>query len=76
MRSLANRQEEIQMSINWCKFFADIEADPTKIVKGLTVRQMIQAKLHINECQDCMDRADRVLANKPKDTVRDLFKEN
>lgn len=52
--------------IDWCKFFADIEKDPKAIVPRITVRQMIQAREHLANCDNCDLRMQRVEANAPK----------
>jgi hypothetical protein len=49
----------------WCKFFDDIEKDPKAITPRLTVRDLLAAREHIDQCKDCSDSMDRVLANAP-----------
>lgn len=53
--------------LNFCKFFADIEADPYAIVPQLTVKQFWDARNHIRLCDICAERVDRVLEDNPKD---------
>ncbi len=52
---------------NFCDFFAAIEANPTAIVEEFTIRDYLNARMHIETCQKCKDSADRVLAKAPKD---------
>lgn len=51
---------------DWCKYFADIEADPYATTPQLTVRQFLQAREHIYGCDNCNNRVERVLAREPK----------
>lgn len=55
----------------WCKFFQDIEKDPTAITPRLTVRDLYAAKDHIDECPECFASSDRVIANTPPETPMD-----
>lgn len=55
------------MSKDWCQFFKDIEKNPYKIVKRLTVRDFFEIKEHINGCDSCFESIDRVLAKAPKE---------
>lgn len=50
------------MSRDWCKFFAGIEADHTAIAPTLTVREYMQARDHVQSCDSCFNRTERVLA--------------
>lgn len=52
--------------MDWCKFFADIEKDPTAKVPDITVRQLFQAKEHVQGCDSCFNRTERTLAKQPK----------
>lgn len=52
--------------LDFCKFFQDIEANPTAIVPRLTVRQFYQAKEHLAGCDACYNRVERVNARAPK----------
>ncbi len=51
--------------IDWCKFFANIEANPKAYPPRLTVRQQLQAREHLYGCDVCFNRSERVLA-KPR----------
>lgn len=53
--------------IDFCKFFADIEADPKALTPSMTVRQFQMAKEHVNECKRCYDTTERVLAKEIRD---------
>lgn len=50
------------MDRDWCKFFADIEADPLAKVGPMTIRDHIMAKDHIQDCDVCFNSTERVLA--------------
>jgi len=52
--------------IDFCRFFADIEADPTAVVPQLTVIQYLLARQHILLCETCYDRCERVAEQNPK----------
>lgn len=55
--------------INWCKYFADIEADPQAITPRVTVKQLyIDAVEHIRSCEKCNASVDRVYSQMPKET--------
>lgn len=58
--------------IDWCKYFADIEADPSAITPRLTVRQWLQAREHVYGCDSCNLRVERVLAKEPKEQLPDI----
>lgn len=64
------------MSRDWCKFFADIEANPKAIVQGLTVRDLLLAREHVYNCDTCYMRSERVLAQKPPTTIMDDISKN
>lgn len=49
----------------WCEFFADIEADPSAPIIGLTLCDYILASCHLEECRECQDRQERVLSKAP-----------
>lgn len=53
--------------VDWCSYFANIEKDPTVITPSITVRQFYQAKQHVQDCDVCFNRAERVLARAPKE---------
>lgn len=48
--------------IDFCKYFADIEADPAAVPPRLTVRQFLQAQEHVYGCDACYVRMERVAA--------------
>lgn len=54
----------------WCKWFADIEKDPTAPVVGVTLRTLLLARVHLAECQPCSDSYDRVMAKAPPEDPR------
>lgn len=53
---LTNKKKD---SFDYCAFFAAIEADPHAPVK-MTIGQSLGAEKHARECQDCVDRINRV----------------
>lgn len=46
----------------WCKFFADIEKDPSAIVTNFRIRDYLEARAHMDDCMTCQESAERVLA--------------
>lgn len=52
------------MISDFCEWFKDIEADPHRIVAGLSVREFLLAREHMAVCSDCSDLVDRVLAGR------------
>ncbi len=52
--------------MDFCKFFSDIEKDPTAIVPPMTVRQLLEAREHVMGCDTCFNRTERVLKKAPK----------
>lgn len=48
--------------IDFCKYFADIEADPSAKTLHLSVREFLQAKQHVYDCDVCYNRMLRVTA--------------
>jgi len=56
--------------INWCEFFQGIESNPTAIVRPITIRQFYQAKEHLNNCDVCYNRSERVLSKAPKVEIK------
>jgi hypothetical protein len=50
---------------NFCEFFRKIEEDPKAIVSGLTIGDLLLARAHMNECDECLMRVDRVMENAP-----------
>lgn len=53
--------------MDWCKFFADIEANPYGITPRITVRQLYEAQEHVRNCDSCNLRVERVNARAPKE---------
>lgn len=51
-----------------CKFFRDIEADPTKIVK-ITVKDYLAIKRHTQDCDSCYNIVLRVDSIKPHNDI-------
>ena len=51
----------------FCEFFAAIESDPKAEINDFTIGDYLKAKNHVQECQECSDSCDRVLAKAPKD---------
>lgn len=60
----------------WCVFFQNIEKDPSAITPRLTVRDMIAARAHIDECKWCSASMDRVLSSAPPETLADQQSKN
>ena len=60
----------------WCEWFRKIEEDPFAIVHNVTPRLLIEAKEHINSCDTCYMRHNRVLAKAPPETFMDIMGEN
>ncbi len=54
----------------YCEFFEAIEADPTQPVADFTVRNMLEARWHLDDCKKCYESTERVLA-KRKDKFKD-----
>lgn len=52
--------------MDWCKYFSDIEADPSAITPRITVRQLLEAREHAHNCDVCNNRIERVLARVDK----------
>lgn len=52
---------------DYCEFFAQIEKDPHALVEDFTVRNYLEARAHIQECEKCIELADRVLKDRPHD---------
>ncbi len=50
--------------LDYCQLFKDIEADPLAVVQ-LTIGQYYGAAEHVKTCQDCRDRAERVVESAP-----------
>jgi hypothetical protein len=56
----------MQDPIDFCKYFADIERDPRAHPPRLTIRQFYAAREHVQNCDNCYNRTERVLARAPK----------
>jgi hypothetical protein len=54
--------------IDFCKFFKDIEKDPSAITPQLTVGQFLQARAHIATCDACDAIVDKVVGKSPPRT--------
>ncbi len=57
---------------DWCDFFRKIEENPERIISGMTVGDMVGARAHASECEDCIARIDRVNAKAPPQTFMDI----
>jgi hypothetical protein len=55
--------------INWCEFFQKIEKDPSAITPRITIRQILQARNHVYDCDVCFNRTERILAKAPKESL-------
>lgn len=62
--------------MDFCEFFRNIEANPDAIVKGITIREMMQAREHLHNCERCSLSSQRVLAKAPKDSLKNMYGEN
>ncbi len=45
---------------DFCKFFVDIEADPTAKVPPITIRDLLLAGQHLGTCDKCYESTVRV----------------
>lgn len=61
--------------MDYCRLFAKIEEDPTVIVQ-MTIKEYLGAKTHIQECDVCHNRVERVMASAPPATPDSLFGDN
>lgn len=50
---------------DWCRFYAEIETDPRKIISDLTIGDYLQAAQHLNDCPKCEASSERVLRDAP-----------
>ena len=57
------------MKRDYCRFFADIEANPTAIIDDLTIQEFLEARDHLYSCDACFNRSERVLKNNPKNQI-------
>ena len=55
--------------MDWCKYFSDIARDPSAITPRITVRQFYECKEHINNCDDCAIKMDRLAEKNPSSGV-------
>ncbi len=53
---------------NMCEFFQKIEENPDAIVTGLTIRDCLLLRAHLETCDICFNRSQRVLAKEPPDS--------
>lgn len=59
----------------WCKWFANIEANPKAPVQ-MTIREHILAGLHLDQCPTCEERRQRVIASAPPEKFTDHISPN
>ena len=68
------------MDQSFCQFIADICKDPSKIVTGVKVRELVALQEHVLVCDTCSDLIDQTITNNkvnPKpDTEWDKTKYN
>lgn len=57
----------MQNPVDWCAYFGAIEKDPEAITPRITVRQLMQAREHVYECDKCYEITQKVLANAPQE---------
>lgn len=62
--------------MDFCKFFEDIEKDPSSSIPSITVRDLLRARAHIQTCETCAQRAERVLADAPPQSPEDFLSKN
>ncbi len=48
-----------------CDFFKKVEENPSAIVTGLTIRDYLLLRAHLEGCNVCFNRSQRVLAKEP-----------
>lgn len=53
----------------WHIFFQNIDKDPSQITPRLTVRELLAAREHVHQCEECMAIVDRVLENAPPKSI-------
>lgn len=51
---------------DFCRFFQKMEDDPSRIIKGLTIRDFLFAREHLYNCDTCFMRSERIEAKAPK----------
>lgn len=59
---------------DWCKFFREMEADPSAIVHGMTIGNYIDGSEHVKVCDSCNVIVERVTANAPKEDDNTSFR--
>lgn len=57
----------MESPVDFCKYFSDIEKDPTAHPPRLTIRQFFEAREHLQNCDNCSNRVDRVMASAPEE---------
>jgi hypothetical protein len=63
-------------SEEWCQWFTAVDANPTKIIPGLTIREIYEAREHLHNCDECYVRHQRVISSAPPQTFMDVMGEN
>jgi len=56
--------------MDFCKYFREIEQDPTALTPPITIKQFYEAKEHLNSCDVCYNRSERVLSKAPKVEIK------
>ncbi len=56
---------------NMCKFIAEIEQDPEALVTGMTIKDYLLLRQHIQDCDNCYLATERV-NSKYKQTEPDI----
>jgi len=54
-----------------CQFIADVCKDPSQIVTGLKVRELVALQEHVLVCDTCSDLIDQAIASKNADPKPD-----
>jgi hypothetical protein len=54
--------------VDFCKWMAEIEQDPSKKAPTMTVRQFLQLRDHVMGCDSCFMRMNHVLSRAPRET--------
>ena len=55
------------MSEDICRLIQSIAAHPEAIVSGLTIRDYLEMREHVRECEKCHDSVEEVIKNSPPD---------
>jgi hypothetical protein len=59
---------------DWCVFFKKIEENPKAIVTSrMTIRDVLLARAHIQQCKECSDSVDRTLENAPPEEPHNII---